>query len=146
MQRIGTPNAGGTITQGGLTRSYAATPADDSSPMRPNMGGTISTEVAPNVTATQSYPATPTKAQPAKNNPLSGAGTAGDQVDGSVEDVEDVDPGQAMGITQRGGTTPAGIDATGSRNMGGTGLMARTFSSPKASSLYNDYVKRLGLA
>ncbi len=138
-----TPNAGGTITRGGLTRSYAASPAASLDPMRPNQGGTISTEVAPNVTATQSYPATPTKAQPAKNNPMTGAGTAGDQVSGSVEDV---DPGQAMNMTSRGGSTPTGTDATSSRPMAGTNLMARTFASPLAKNLFDNYTKRLGLA
>ncbi len=74
-----------------------------------------------------------------------------------------VNPGQAMGFSRAGASTPAGQDAMpeqstqekigaatsatlssiGGKPTGGIGLYRRRFSTPQAANMYTDYVRRL---
>lgn len=163
------PNRGGTITRNGVTTTYAPSAGQSADPNRPNRGGTLTRQIAPGVKATtivppspssirsQMTPALPTAMpaalQPAIDSP--GAPAVSQQSEGAnpmtgatstqpEDSTEDIDPGQALGMKQRGSSLPRGTDAQpSSGNVGGSGLYARTFSSPKSASIYDKYVKDL---
>lgn len=71
-------------------------------------------------------------------NPMSGAQT--NQTPTTTASLPN--PAQAMGFSSRNGT-PAGSDAMGNGNVGGTGLYAKRFNSQKAASVYSDYVRKI---
>jgi hypothetical protein len=138
MARPTTPNAGGTITAGGLTRAYAPSPASNPAI---NQGGTISRDLAPDVTAVTKI-APSVSARPARvaapqqteaANPLTGDDTTQPQ-----DTTSAVDPASQAGFSSRGAAVPKGADS-----IGGTGLFQRKFSSPAAASAYDSYVRRL---
>ncbi len=134
MGRVGTPNQGGSISAGGVTRAYAPSPAANIDPGRPNLGGTMSTTPAP-----VSSPTTSNAQQTESANPLTGDGNA--QPGGTTDQVN---PGSALGISRRGSSVPSGTDALAdSSTIGGSGIYARKFSSPKSANLYGDFVKKL---
>ncbi len=82
-------------------------------------------------------PTTMAAPQTESNNPLTGTGNAEEE-----DTTDQVDPGQALGVNQRGSGTPKGADALDG-NVGGSGLYARKFGNPKSASLYGSYVKKL---
>lgn len=166
-----TRNSGGTITAGGKTTSYAPT-AYNSSPDRPNRGGTMTRQLAPGIKATTVVPPSPaairsqmtpalattmpsamqpaldspgtpvpspaTSPQPAQNDPLTGA-TPDQPITGQVQDVN---PGKALGFSNRGNGAPQGDDAQDGHD-GGSGLYAKKFKSKTSADLYSAYTRKL---
>lgn len=150
-----TPNAGGTITRNlapgvKAVTKYAPSPYNPS-PNRPNMGGTMTrngkTTVVPPSPSGLATPAEPvasptTEAAPQteSNNPLTGDDNA--QPGGTTDQI---DPGSALGLKQRGASTPKGTDALpeSKGGLGGTGIYARQFANPRAADLYGSYVKKI---
>lgn len=151
LRRV-TPNAGGTITRNGVTTTFAPSPYNPS-PDRPNLGGTmtrngITKAVPPGAAASLATPAAPVAAattvaapQTESNNPLTG-----DTNQDAEDTTQAVDPGQALGLNQRGSSTARGADAipgSGKGGVGGTGIFARQFANPKSAGLYDSYVRKI---
>lgn len=148
------PNLGGTITRGGVTRAYAPSPAnpapfksaaapmndndeDDAptgtTPMQPRMP---QSPAAPPAGGNAALPAQPPVIPPAQSeaaNPLTGAATT--QPPGTTA--------ATLGFSSRGNATPPGTDAAADPLMGGSGPWARRFRTPEAASMYSDYVRNL---
>lgn len=101
----------------------------------PNERGQI--DIAAGTSPVRSVPVTPPQ-QTEAANPLTGTSTT--QMPSTTSAIN---PGRAMGFTQRGAGVPRGMDATGGSSVGGTGLYARQFSNPQSAAIYTDYVKRL---
>lgn len=122
---------------GGTEYAATAEPADDTPAWTPDLGAPPAPPLtAPAAVPQTAIPATPTTAaapQTESNNPLSGDTN---RAPGGA--TTSVNPAQAAGFSRRGSAVPAGND-----HVGGTGLFARRFSSPQASDLYTQYVRRL---
>jgi hypothetical protein len=86
-------------------------------------------------------PTTDNAQQTESANPLTGDGNAQ-----PADTTDELDPASALGLNRRGASTPQGTDAVAGQNVGGSGLYARKFNSPKGASIYSDYIKRLGFA
>ncbi len=161
-----TPNAGGSITRSGATTNFAPSPYVPEA-ARPNSGGTmtraganyvvppspagayspaVSADVAnqPAVQPTAPAPNPPPPQQTEAVNPLTNSGSAPKtQLAGTTQDVN---PGQAMGFSQRGATVPQGQDAMPSapgEHMAGSGLYARKFGNKRSADLYGDYIRKI---
>lgn len=146
LSRPTTPNAGGTITRGGVTSAYAPSPASDP---RVNSGGTMTrngvTTVVPPSVSKLTTPASPVAGAPTtsgvtqteSHNPLSGDGNSE-----AGETTDSLDPAQSLGLSQRGSGTPQGQDALPGIS-GGSGLYARRFGSQETADVYSKYVKKL---
>lgn len=153
-----TMNSGGTISTGVLERSYA--PSAYSPPVPRNNAGIPQSPAAILSPLKNAIPfampaplsaalpvsgapvasATTSNAQQTESaNPLSGDGNK--QPAGSTAPVN---PGAALGISQRGNSVPRGQDAlAGGPSTGGIGLYKRQFSDPRAASVYDKTVRRL---
>lgn len=144
-----TPNQGGTITvnsPGGAraVQRIAPSPAADRSPTRPNQGGTmtrngVTTVVPPSPAAAPVNAPTTVNAQQTESaDPLTGDGNAQPE-----DTTAPVNPGAALGFSRKGDQIPRGSDSVSDVNVGGTGIYARKFNSPKSADLYSNYVKQL---
>lgn len=102
--------------------------------------GGVTTAVPPSPSATPVASPTTINAQQTESaNPLTGDGNA--QPGGTTDQVN---AGSALGISRRGSTVPTGADAvTDASAIGGSGIYARKFASPKSANLYGDFVKKL---
>lgn len=56
---IGSPNRGGSITRNGITTNYRPSAGQNTSPSRPNKGGTMTRQLAPDVKAVTVVPPSP---------------------------------------------------------------------------------------
>lgn len=61
---VGTPNRGGSITRNGITTTYGPSAGQDTSPTRPNQGGTMTRDLAPGVKAVTIVPPSPAAIRP----------------------------------------------------------------------------------
>lgn len=126
--------AAGTFGADNAVANGTGIAVNPNTPITSPISGMPSAPNAPRAVA----PTTVAAQQTESANPLTGDGNQ--QVQGASAPV---DAGAALGFSRKGSSVPSGQDAQPTSNVGGTGLYARTFKSPKSASLYHDYVQRL---